>query len=254
MVDSHCHLDDPGIDFEKAVEQAKLAGTSGAIIPSYGPNRWARQTELLAKPNPAFPLWGGFGIHPWTLEISKSAESYERSLEEGWQQYVQSWGTRLVAIGEFGLDRSPARRHIPFELQREVFAHHLGLAQKQRLPVIIHLVKADGAARELLEAQPPPIGGVVHGFSSNAQTVPSYLDLDLALGFGAGLLRFEKVREALKATPLESILFETDTSPELLGEIVIAASQILGKSVEYLQAQHSENCARVFKLSNNGIF
>ncbi len=249
MIDSHCHLDDPEIDFEMAVERAKQVGTSGALIPSYGPNRWARQSELLAKPNDDFPLWGGFGIHPWVLEASDSPETYRTLLKEGWDNYAQSWGSRLIAIGEFGLDRSPTRRAVPIQLQREVFKEHLTLAQTQNLPVILHLVRADGAARELLQAQPPTAGGVVHGFSSHSQTVPSYLELGLTLGFGAGLLRTAKVRDALKVTPLKSILFETDTSPELLGEIVIAASQILGKSVEYLRAQHSENCARVFRLT-----
>lgn len=253
MIDSHCHLDDPAIDFEMAVERAQQAGANGAVIPSYGPSRWNRQTELLTKPNTRFALWGGFGIHPWALESGQSAEFYQTCLEAGWQQHAQSWGSRLVAIGEFGLDRSPTRRNIPFELQQEVFKSHLNLARQRRLPVILHLVRSDGAARQLLECQPPPTGGVIHGFSSHSQTVASYLSFGLMLGFGVGLLRTPKVREALKVTPLERVLFETDTSPELLGEIVIAASQILGKSVEYLRAQHSENCAQVFGLAENGI-
>ncbi len=248
MIDSHCHLDDPNFEFETAVGVSQNAGASGAVVPSYGPNRWTRQSEVLRRSSPEFRLWGGFGIHPWALESERSVPEYRSELSTGWSEHAERWESQLVAVGEFGLDRSPNRRKIPFELQQEVFRLHLDLAEKHRLPVILHLVKADGAAQKILQDRPLPAGGAIHGFSSRSETVPRYLEFGLAFGFGAGLMKFDKVRESLKATPLDRILFETDSHPELLSEIVIAASQILGKSVEYLRAQHSENCARVFGL------
>lgn len=248
LLDSHCHLDDPQLDFEAVVRAARADGVDGAVIPGYGPERWARQSELLLSPGD-FALWGGFGIHPWALEPSTSPETYRDMLGQGWVQYARRWGDRLVAVGEFGLDRSKTRGRA-LELQRSVFSDHLELARTAALPVILHLVRADGLALELLRELPPPHGGVVHAFSSQPETIPAYAELGLSFGFGAGLLRFPKVREALRAAPSDRFMFETDDPKDRynLGEIIEAASQVLGKSVEYLRKQHSENCARVFKL------
>ncbi len=248
LIDSHCHFDDPQLDFEVAVRVARAAGVDGAVIPGYGPERWARQSELLLSRGD-FALWGGFGIHPWVLEPSTSSEAYRDMLAQGWVQYARRWGERLVAVGEFGLDRSKTRGGT-LELQRSVFSHHLDLARTAGLPVILHLVRSDGLALELLRELPPPRGGVIHAFSSQPETVPAYAELGLSFGFGAGLLRFSKVREALRAVGSDRFMFETDDPKDRynLREILEAASQVLGKSVEYLRKQHSENCARVFRL------
>ena len=249
MIDSHCHLDDPRVDFETAVRSAQKWGVSGAIIPGYGPERWPRQNELLLSPGD-FTLWGGFGIHPWALRPEQNLHDVTTTLHQGLKRYASIWGERLVAIGEFGLDRSRAISERLWELQKAVFTEHLKLAGQTQLPVILHLVKADGEALKLLACDPPPHGGVVHGFTSHAETVPRYAELGLFFGFGAGLLRYPKVRRALQATPLDRLLFETDDplGTTNLEQIVQAASQILGKSVEYLRKQHSENCVKVFKL------
>lgn len=248
MIDSHCHLDDPRVDFETAVRSAQKWGVKGAVIPGYGPERWPRQNELLLLPGD-FTLWGGFGLHPWALQPEHKAQEIASTLQQGWKRYSQAWGSRLVAIGEFGLDRSPAMSNRPWELQKAVFTEHLKLAAQSQLPVILHLVRADGEALKLLACDPPPRGGVVHGYTSHAETLPRYGEHGLSFGFGAGLLRYAKVRKALQATPLDRLLFETDDPlGTSLEQIVQAASQILGKSVEYLRKQHSENCVKVFNL------
>ncbi len=263
LIDPHCHLDDPLLtsSLEEAFPQALQAGVVGAIIPSYGPDRWEEQNRLL-QGDPRFRLWAGFGLHPWAVETETPPQALLASLERGWQEYALPWQQQgqLVAVGEFGLDRV---RRVPLPLQRAVFDWHLSKARQHDLPVILHLVRADGAAFELLEAG-APWSGVVHGFGSHAETVPRYLDLGLDLSFGSALLNSEKVRASLRATPLGRLMFETDApaglkgdfpspkGPAFLIKIAEAASQILGKSVEYLLARHRENCARVFRLSPRG--
>lgn len=264
LIDPHCHLDDPRLSesLEAVLERARACGVTGAIVPSYGPERWSRQGELLKASTTDFALWGGFGLHPWAIKTKPDKDFWIEELEKGWQSHALLWGDRLKAIGEFGLDRSRPMAGVPWELQEEVFRWHLGQARKSGLPIILHLVRCDGQALRLL-SEGSAHNGVVHGFGGHRDTVPRYLETGLCLSFGSELLRNDRVKEALRAVPLERLMFETDAprgasvsgplwGPADLHEIARMASQVLGKSVEYLLARHMENCARVFGLAVAG--
>jgi TatD DNase family protein len=261
LFDPHCHLDDPAFaepTLDLALRQALQAGVGSALVPGFGPGRWPRQSELLLNQR-GFLMWGAFGLHPWAVDPAQDIDSLRLVLERGWQDHAQKWGEGLVAVGEFGLDRSRRGQVVPWDLQGALFGWHLQRARLGKLPVILHLVRSHGAALEQLTAQPPP-GGVVHAFGGPVETVPAYLELGLCLSFGSALMHREKARESLRATPPEQMMFETDApgglkgdfppplGPAHLPKIVEAASQVLGKSVEYLLARHRENCARVFGL------
>lgn len=261
LIDPHCHLDDPRLEttLGESLQTAWEAGVHGALIPGYGPQRWPRQSELLQQGG-RFELWGGFGLHPWAIDPDRGLERQTAELERGWHRFALRWGDRLRAVGEFGLDRSRRMAGVPLALQRGIFEWHLRKAAGAGLPLILHLVRADGPALSLL-AQGGPWQGVVHAFSGHRETVARYLALGLSLSFGSGLLVGEKARGALRVTPLDRLMFETDgpagwrgapvgelCGPARLIEIVQAASQVLGKSVEYLLARHRENCQRVFRL------
>lgn len=253
--DSHCHLD--LLDqVELALERAREVGIHGVLIPGYGPTSWTRQRRLLSEPSP-LQLRGALGWHPWALQAEQSFEFHRSALEMERAEWKAS-GLVPVAVGEFGLDRSPSQKP-SFELQCSMFRFQLKWAQQLQLPVILHLVRADGAAVELLQQCPPP-GGVIHAFASRHQMLPRYSELGLSFSFGTGLLKQEKVREALRHAPQERILFETDGplalqthfappfGPHHLPKIIETASQVLGKSVEWCWSMHRENCRRVLNL------
>lgn len=262
MLDPHCHLDDPLLEgqLELLSRLALDHKVHSVLIPSYGPTRWPRQSELVMGELP-IAIWGAFGIHPWALSPALKVAQYQTQLQQGWNLFASKWGSKLKAIGEFGLDRSSRCKDLALDLQLEVFKLHLNLASEHKLPAIIHLVKADGPVQAVLKHYPLPHGGVVHGFSSHPQTVAQYVKLGLALSFGPSLLKNAKVQEALKATPQDQILFETDApqaliktgfsspyGPHHLKKVIIAASKLMGKSVEYLLNLHTKNCNRIFNL------
>lgn len=259
MLDPHCHLDDPSLEpfLDEVFQRSAKAGLRGVLVPGYGPERWNKQEELLLS-RKLIDVWGAFGLHPWALQSGNDIQATIEILEQGFERAL-GWGKKLVAVGEFGLERS-RKITTPLTVQSEIFGWHLEKAKKFGLPVILHLVRSDGKALDLLQAG-APWRGVVHGFSSHSQTVPHYLALGLYLSFGSALLHSDKARAALKATPLERVMFETDApaglkgnfspprGPHQLQDIFQAASQILGKSVKYLLARHQENCREVFRLS-----
>ena len=65
----------------------------------------------------------------------------------------------------------------------------------------------------LAEEGAAAVGGVCHAFSSGEETARKLLDLGFHLGFG-GMVTFkgaDNVRRALRITPLDRLLLETDS-------------------------------------------
>lgn len=191
MYDTHCHLDDPRYDADRdeVVARARAAGLTGLLIPGVSAARAATVRGLAARYGFAFAV----GLHPQELPCSRE---------------LPSDPTGASAVGECGLD---AGTPVPMETQLEVLRAHLALAHEAGLPVILHCQRAHDA---LLAALRPwaPLRGVVHSYSGGADRVDAYVRLGLHLSY-AGAITWERARrpvEALRRTPLERLLAETD--------------------------------------------
>lgn len=255
--DSHCHLNlDPLFEDASALlERARTVGVDGCLVPSFGPSEWARQ-ERLAKLD---GVVNALGIHPWCVPGSDS-DALLQTLEEGFSTLPARWGEKLKAVGEFGLDRSTPELKACFEFQKVVFTRHLVWANTLSLPVICHLVsRCHGAAQTLLAEHPPQKGGVVHSFSGPRELIDVYRKFGLYFSYSGNLLRGQKARDALRATPSDRLLFETDgpdgpevgpspLSPCSLPAVIQAASEILDKSPDWCWQVHRDNTRRLFDI------
>jgi TatD DNase family protein len=88
------------------------------------------------------------------------------------------------------------------------------LAKKYNKPIVFHIRDAYDEAYDFIKKTGlPEAGGVVHCFSSDWEDAKKYLDLGLYLGFDGPLTypKNDDLREALKNTPLDRILPETDS-------------------------------------------
>ena len=120
---------------------------------------------------------------------------------------------RLVALGEIGLDFFVPALCEPSLRDKQLFFYHaqLKLAQKFKLPVILHVRKS---ADELLRGLRwfPVQGGIAHAFNGSLQQAEAFVSLDFALGFG-GACTFDRalqLRRLATALPLSAIVLETD--------------------------------------------
>ena len=98
----------------------------------------------------------------------------------------------------------------------ESFFHaQLSLAEKYRLPVILHIRKAQDIVLKYFRSF-NLVGGVAHAFNGSKQQAKNYLNCGLLLGFG-GTITFERsrnIRSLLKFVPEQSFVVETD-SPDM---------------------------------------
>ncbi len=175
------------------------------------------------------------GIHPWELDGEMPLARLE-ALEE----LLKTPGA--VALGECGLDRFAKA---PLEPQAALFLKQAEMAERLKLPLVIHCVRAFPeiiAARKSLK---PESTWIIHGFRGNAQTAKELARHGFMLSFGAALLqKTASLSDALKAVPPEKLLLESDEAQEPIEQVYEAAAKIAGIKPAIV----AENFARAFKI------
>ncbi len=210
-MDNHCHLDiGRGEEIALPVAEAlRLAATVGVDrIVQIGCDldgaRWAVET---AEAHPA--VVAGVALHP--NEAPRLAA--EGRLEEGLAEIerLARSSERVRAVGETGLDyfrTGPEGR----QAQHDSFRAHIELARALDKTLVIHDRDAHQDVVRLLDEVGLPERWVMHCFSGDAAFARQCLDRGAYLSF-AGTVTFknaEPLREALRITPADRILVETD--------------------------------------------
>ncbi|HDZ8896352.1 TatD family hydrolase [Aeromonas dhakensis] len=202
LIDTHCHLDFPVFDSERAalLAECRQLGVGEYIIPAVGEENWGRVMALAAEHD---GISYALGVHPWYVGGQTPAVLTRL------QQRLAERPRGLVAVGECGLD---LRSHVPQEGQLEMFEAQVELAKEHELPLIVHSVRANDTVAKILRRLRPACGGVIHAFSGSLQQAEAFWQLGFRLGIG-GVISFEranKTREAVRDMPLEALLLETD--------------------------------------------
>jgi len=214
-LDSHCHLDAPEFDLDRTavLQNAQAQGVAWCVMPAVQAKDFLPLQKLAEELHQPYAL----GIHPLYVpqaeeqDLEFLAQCIESALAQDANR--QRADARLVALGEIGLDFFvPALRQPAMREKQEFFYHaQLKIAQKFKLPVIVHVRKS---ADELLkglrrfEVQ----GGIAHAFNGSFQQANTFIEMGFALGFG-GALTFERalqLRRLATELPLSALVLETD--------------------------------------------
>jgi TatD DNase family protein len=257
MIDTHCHLDGRAFDADRdaALARARAAGVTDVIVPAVGPDGWAPLAALAAaRPGVHF----GLGVHPQLLPALEPRDD-DRLLAE-LEAALERGGA--VCVGECGLDGATAQAGVPMDRQLAVLRGHLRLAQRLRLPVSLHHLRALDPLLALLREEPLPAGGVLHSFSGSPEQVAPFAALGLHFSF-AGPATYERARKPLlaaRAVPEGLLLLETDApdqtprphrgrnEPAFLPEIAAALALALGISPEELDRRTTASARALFRL------
>ena len=205
LVDSHCHLDDPQFEADRAavIERAIRAGVTCLVAVGTGGGPPDLEAGIrLAEAHEC--VIATVGVHPH--DASKADAGTWRKMEPLLAH------PRVIAVGEIGLDYH--YDYSPRDIQREAFVEQMRLARQARKPIVIHTREAWDDTWRLLEEHwvPAGLGGILHCFSGGPEAARRALDMGFHLAFG-GVITFPKatsVREAVVSTPLDRLLIETD--------------------------------------------
>lgn len=173
------------------------------------------------------------GIHPWYIA-------------ESWQEQMNLVAAKVcipncMAIGECGFDKNVSS---PLELQQEVFAAHVELANQLQKPLIIHCVRAyDELLNGLKDAAVPVI---LHDFGKSAKLAQQLQQKKIFLSIGKAAFR-PAFGSTLSQLDREFLFLETDDTEYTIDEIYRQVAQLLDCELVSLQQQIQQNFNKVFR-------
>lgn len=257
FIETHCHLDylkaEPLEEIRRKISEA---GIEKVITIGVDPLNLDKVLELS---NSLSEVYFTQGIHP---HDAKEATDVEFNKISG-----RASLPKMVAVGEIGLDYH--YDNSPRDIQKSVFEKQLQLAVDHDLPVVIHTRDADEDTKAILKNFSGSLKrkGVIHSFTSSRELAEYCLSEGFYIGFN-GIITFKKaenVQEVVKITPVEQILFETDSpfltpvphrgkenAPYYLPFVAAKVAELKNVDLDNLKRQVLENSLKCFhKLANS---
>ena len=250
LIDSHCHLHDQEWFTPEQAEQelaaAHQAGVDRVICIGTDPADSLAAQAFAAQHPEAY--WT-YGIHPEfatrpTNPSTPSAATPRLPRD-----------SRLLAIGEIGLDYHYSSDPAARTAQIHLFETMLDLAFRHQLPVSLHLREAFADAWPILDNF-SPLTGVVHCFTGSKRDLKNALDRGLYIGVG-GLATYT----TNPLPPLDRLLLETDApfltpepfrgkinSPRYIKTIAMYLAAQLGVDFSTLEEQTTQNARNLFNF------
>ena len=207
-IDTHCHLDAPEFadSLDAVIQTASKKDVQAILLPAVRAADFSNVKNLANQYGQKIPgLVYTLGIHP--LYTNKAQEADIATLEKSIVESLSD--SRFVGVGEIGLDYFV--QDLDPHKQEFFFNAQLDLAQKYRLPVILHVRRSQDAILKALRRR-NITGGIAHAFNGSFQQAEQFIELGFKLGFG-GAATYERalqIRRLLKELPLDSIVTETD--------------------------------------------
>jgi TatD DNase family protein len=260
VVDNHCHMDMPlrdgtSMGVDETLDRAAAVNVTrivqvGCDLPGA---RWAVETALAYH-----SVVAAVALHPNEAPRLADEGALDAALAEIDQ--LAGSGPHVRAVGETGLDyfrTGPEGR----EVQQESFRRHIQMAKRHDKTLVIHDRDAHDDVLAILDDEGIPERTVMHCFSGGDELARACVERGAYLSF-AGTVTFknaENLREALRVTPLDRILVETDApfltptphrgSPNasfLIPLTVRFMAGIAGKTVDELCVNIDANTDRAF--------
>ena len=238
MIDTHIHLSHftfeqtfPYLSLEKdgysiqsgtreeIIGRFQEAGIRACIDPAIEISSNPRLLAL-SEQYPSF-IFPAVGVHPTRTFRYRTTDPRGKMMEarlrfqqrrelEAFADHPQ-----VVAIGETGLDYHLPRKEQHRFRQKRWFVWQIQLAHRRHLPLVLHIRDAHRDAIRILTRYRKCLhGGVAHCFNAGPAEAAQYVQLGLMLGIGGSLLMqfpgIAALQEAVRQTPLDHLLLETD--------------------------------------------
>jgi TatD DNase family protein len=249
LVDSHCHLDHEKFagEIDALLDRATASGVRHflTIGTGDGPPVLDVAVRLAEKYE---NVWASVGVHP------HDASKVEARTFDDLRTLARH--PKVIGIGEIGLDYH--YDFSPREMQREVFVEQMKIAEESAKPVIIHTREAWDDTLSVLRGP-----GILHCFTGDADQAKTGIELGFHLAFG-GVVTFPKsdaLREAVRVTPADKLLVETDcpylapvpfrgkrNEPSYLPHTVRKVAEVRGVSEDEIAELTTRNFEELFGL------
>lgn len=251
MIDSHLHLDDEKFaeNFQQIIDDLPKHNLEFVINNSCDLRSMETGVKL-ANLNPR--VFATVGMHPHT------ASNFDDTFVQKMIAFAQN--PKVVAVGEIGLDYyyDLSERQI----QRDVFAEQLEIADKLGLPVTLHVRDAYGDAADILQAQKAHLshGVLWHCYSGSGEFARQMAKKGHYFAFG-GAITFKNAQkqDVIAQIPIDHVLSETDSpymapvplrgtvnTPFNISLVVKKLAELYGVDENTMEGKIHDNCLRFF--------
>jgi TatD DNase family protein len=200
IVDTHTHLCDPVFDKDRAgvIQRAREAGVVAIVLVSENKSDAHRNLDLATEHPILFPA---AGLYPTCLDIEQTEEMCN---------YIRTEHSKLVAIGEVGLDYWIVKEESQREVQREIFKSFINLSKEVNLPLNVHSRSAGRyAVAMLLKHGARKVQ--LHAFDGKAASALQAAEAGFFFSIPPSVIRSQQKQKLVKRLPLTSLLIETDS-------------------------------------------
>lgn len=259
FVDAHIHLSDPEYtqQLNAIIDDAKKSNVVALVS-----NSVDLRTSLLSlqlSKDYHHRVYSAVGIHPWNVrhlepdEVQEVTRLVLHPLEQD---------SKVVAVGEIGLDCQYAKTKELQGLQHEVFHAMLRVAEKSSLPVVIHSRGTTPEIIRLLDSyQLKKV--LLHWFSRPLTLLPQIVERGYYISEGPPTVFSSRIREVVKRVPLTNLLTETDgpvhywglpfkgqmTTPAFIPQIITTIAELKGRNENEVADQILQNFINLFEIS-----
>jgi TatD DNase family protein len=200
IIDTHAHLcsDSFADDLPEVLARAGSAGISRIIAVSENIADAACNLKLAELYPQVLPA---AGLYP---------ENIDARLAEDMYACIRNNTTRLIAIGEVGLDYWKVTEEAEQEMQRHIFSGFIGLSLETGLALNVHSRSAGRhAVRMLLDKGAKKVQ--MHAYDGKASSAMPAVEAGFFFSIPPSIIRSRQKQKLVKNLPLESILVETDS-------------------------------------------
>jgi TatD DNase family protein len=252
IIDTHNHLNEIS-GLEQALSDAREQGIQKIIAVGVD-DISNRQTMDIGKKYTDM-VYPALGLHPWSLN-NLSDEQLDDTLK-----YIEENIDNIVAVGEIGLDYNKRVLAVASkDRQKEVFKMLLSLAARYDKSVSVHSRYAwKDCFKMVSEANIKKAD--FHWFTGFSSTLEDILSAGYFISVTPAAEYHEEHRRAVKHTPLEQLLLETDcpvaygrdsnrydSRPADLVRSLKAAAGLKDLAVEIIAGYTTDNAIRLFNL------
>lgn len=251
IVETHIHLNHEQYDedLNEVITRAKEAGVGLMVDIGCEPHSIERSIEIAKKYDGVKSV---IGLHP--VDVSDSSEELLFKIEK-----LAEGNKEVIAIGEIGLDYHWYPEQA--EQQKELLHKQIQIAERLKLPVVIHSRDAYDDCYEIL-SQYPSVTGVIHSFSDNYAMAEKFINIGYMIGIG-GPVTFKNghnQKEVVSKIDLTKLVVETDgpyltptpyrgkrNEPSYIPYIIDEISKVREQNKKEVEEQLYYNSLHLFK-------
>lgn len=253
LIDTHCHIHDFDypVKWDEMYAKAKENGVKKFICIGTDVKN-SKEAVLFAGAHKQ--CFASIGVHPNNCLLGI----------DGLEEILHSSNSRVVAIGEIGLDYHYGSKN--YKKQIEILKKQLILANKYNLPVIFHVREAFDdfwKVIEEFEAKGISFKAVLHSFTDSIANLKRAIDRGYMIGIN-GFSTFTKddaLNELYRNVPLANVVLETDApyltpkpfrgkinEPAYVRDIVNFCALDRGVPAEDIISQTTTNAKKLFNM------